>query len=179
MGVGHSRVFFVICSPCIFENSSIFGHSRGFLKNCSPGPVRAWVQTTLFEEMFSFLMEKHGEQINVNCHLCPISIKYTENYGEQILYISHCAQTREIYGEHFNKMSSCAQTTTAVMGKSSHHPGNRPPRLSRTARHRQSSPSRLSRPARRRQNSPSPRQQDGRWAVHTKLTCVKFLHTLI
>jgi hypothetical protein len=35
--------------------------------------------------MFSFLMEKHGEQFNANCHLCPISIKYTENHGEQIL----------------------------------------------------------------------------------------------
>ena len=87
MGVGHSWGFLLICSPCILEISSIFGYSGGLNKNCSPCPIHVWVQMTLFEEMFSFLIEIHGEQSGANGHLYPNSRRYSLDHGEQILLI--------------------------------------------------------------------------------------------
>ena len=81
MGVGHSWGFLLICSPCILEISSIFGYSGGLNKNCSPCPIHVWVQMTLFEEMFSFLIEIHGEQSGANGHLYPNSRRYSLDHG--------------------------------------------------------------------------------------------------
>ena len=85
MGVGHSRAISIICSPCIFENFMIFGHSQGFIKNCSPWLSSLWAQMVLSEDMFSFRMETRGEQIIENACLYPITFKYIENHGELIL----------------------------------------------------------------------------------------------
>ena len=63
----------------------IFGHSQGFIKNCSPWLSSLWAQMVLSEDMFSFRMETRGEQIIENACLYPITFKYIENHGELIL----------------------------------------------------------------------------------------------
>ena len=63
----------------------IFGHSQGFIKNCSPWLSSLWAQMVLSEDMFSFRIETHGEQIIENACLYPITFKYIENHGELIL----------------------------------------------------------------------------------------------
>jgi hypothetical protein len=63
----------------------IFGHSQGFIKNCSPWLSSLWAQMVLSEDMFSFRMETRGEQIIENACLYPITFNYIENHGELIL----------------------------------------------------------------------------------------------
>ena len=116
MGVGHSWGFLLICSPCILEISSIFGYSGGLNKNCSPCPIHVWVQMTLFEEMFSFLIEIHGEQSGANGHLYPNSRRYSLDHGEQILLICFlCPNAENPRGTILKNQLLCPNTSMPAL----------------------------------------------------------------
>ena len=129
MGVGHSWGFLLICSPCILEISSIFGYSGGLNKNCSPCPIHVWVQMTLFEEMFSFLIEIHGEQSGANGHLYPNSRRYSLDHGEQILLICFlCPNAENPRGTILKTQLLCPNTSCLAAGTTIIETGRTPGR---------------------------------------------------
>ena len=66
------KPFFTNLFPLDFRLFQDFWAQLGFFKNCSPRLLLIWAQMALSEEMFSFLMVVHGEQINENSRLYPI-----------------------------------------------------------------------------------------------------------
>ena len=66
------KPFFTNLFPLDFRLFQDFWAQPGFFKNCSPRLLLIWAQMALSEEMFSFLMVAHGEQINENSRLYPI-----------------------------------------------------------------------------------------------------------
>ena len=72
---------------------------------------------TLCTEMFSFLIQAHGEQFSTNAPLCPIPDKYIENHGEQILLTCHlCPNPEDPWGTFPLKYLPVPKPHAGVLG---------------------------------------------------------------
>ena len=109
---GHSQGFLKNCSPRFFAILHDFGYSRGFQKNCSPLACRRLGTDAIFVKTDPNLAGNQGEQLNENSRLCPILAGCLRIHGIRNSIFLSCAQMPGIHGELFRKICSCAQMSS-------------------------------------------------------------------